>query len=130
MESCLGSDDAKKLRSRFFVVHDQFYGFHNEADPVEIINVRLTASAALAKLSQPKKSKAKASRPKPLGSRPVWFSHSRPAKTPIYDRADLQPGHAVGGPAIIEQFDSTSVLYPKDRLVVDDVMNLLVTVGQ
>ena len=38
--------DAEKLRSRFFVVHDQFYGFHNETDPVEIINVRLTASAA------------------------------------------------------------------------------------
>ena len=51
--------DAEKLRSRFFAVHDQFYGFHNETDPVEIINVRLTASAGLAKLSQPRKSRAK-----------------------------------------------------------------------
>ena len=51
-------------------------------------------------------------------------------KTPIYDRADLRPGQTVTGPAIIEQFDSTSVLYPKDRLIVDDVMNLLVKVRQ
>lgn len=122
--------DAEKLRTRFFLVHDQFYGFHNETDPVEIINVRLTASAGLTRLSEPMKSKAKASRPKPIGERLVWFSHTRPVKTPIYDRAGLRPGHNVAGPAVIEQFDSTSVLYPKDHLIVDDVMNLLTTVGQ
>jgi N-methylhydantoinase A len=121
--------DAEKLRTRFFDAHDQFYGFHNETDPVEIINVRLTASAGLTKLREPRKSKAKASRPtRSVGCRPVWFSYTRPVKTPIYDRADLWPGHIVAGPAVIEQFDSTSVLYPKDSLLVDDVMNLLITV--
>ena len=43
---------AETLRSRFFAVHDQFYGFHNDADPVEIINVRLTASAAMTEIAQ------------------------------------------------------------------------------
>jgi N-methylhydantoinase A len=122
--------DADELRSRFYVAHDQFYGFHNEADPVEIINVRLIASAALAKFQQPKKRRLKTSRPQPMGYRPVWFSHTRPSKTPVHDRADLRPGHTIAGPAVIEQFDSTSILYPKDRLVVDEVMNLLVEVGQ
>jgi N-methylhydantoinase A len=65
-----------------------------------------------------------------MGYRPVWFSHTRPSKTPVHDRADLRPGHAIAGPAIIEQFDSTSILYPKDRLIVDDAMNLLVEIGQ
>jgi N-methylhydantoinase A len=123
-------NDAEKLRTRFFVVHDQFYGFHNETDPVEIINVRLAASARLAKLSAPRKSKAKAARPRPIRYRPVWFSHSRAVRTPIYDRAGLRPGHTVAGPAIIEQFDSTTVLYPQDHLITDDVMNLLITVAQ
>jgi N-methylhydantoinase A len=122
--------DAERLRSSFFVVHDQFYGFHNETDPVEIINIRLSTSAGLARLRLGKTSRKKASRPKPVAYRPVWFTHARPSKTPVYDRADLQPGHTIAGPAVVEQFDSTSILYPKDRLIVDNVMNLLIEVGQ
>ncbi len=120
--------DVKRLRSGFFRAHDRYYGFHNETDPVEIINVRLTASAGLAKLKTPKLSKVRAARPQPVAYRPVWFSHMRPVKTPIYDREKLQPGHFIAGPAVIEQFDSTSVLHPKDGLVVDTVGNLLISV--
>ncbi len=119
---------AEKLRSRFFAVHDQFYGFHNDADPVEIINVRLTASAVLTRIAQPQSARTKSSRPKPFGYRRVWFARAKPMKTPIYDRADLRPGQTISGSAIIEQFDSTTVLYPGDRLSVDDVGNLLVKI--
>jgi N-methylhydantoinase A len=119
---------AEKLRSRFFAVHDQFYGFHNDADPVEIINVRMTASAVLTRIAQPQSARAGSSRPKPCGYRRVWFTRARPAKTPIYDRAELRPGQTMSGPAIIEQFDSTTVLYPGDRLSIDDVGNLLVKI--
>jgi N-methylhydantoinase A len=122
----LGTVD--KLRDRFFLAHDQFYGFHNEHDPVEIINVRLTASAASAKLAKPKKVTANASRPKPMGSRPVWFAYPHSIGTPIYDRAMLAPGHRMVGPAIVEQFDSTTVLRPGDRLTVDRAGNLLIEV--
>lgn len=119
---------AKTLRSRFFAVHDRFYGFHNDADAIEIINVRLTASAALAKLGQQKRAKANSLRPKAFEYRPVWFTGARPVKTPIFNRAELRPGQMITGPAIIEQFDSTTVLYPNDRLHVDEVGNLLVKV--
>jgi N-methylhydantoinase A len=119
---------AEKLRPRFFAVHDQFYGFHNDDDPIEIINVRLTASAALTRMSQTKSARAKSSRPKPFEYRRVWFTSARPMKTPIYDRSGLRLGQTIAGPAIIEQFDSTTVLYPGDRLSVDDVGNLLVKV--
>jgi N-methylhydantoinase A len=40
----------------------------------------------------------------------------------------LKPGHALTGPAVIEQFDSTSILYPRDALLVDEPGNLLVSV--
>jgi N-methylhydantoinase A len=122
----LGS--AENLRSRFFAVHDQFYGFHNDDDPVEIINVRLTASAALTRIAKPSSDRARSSQPKPREYRCVWFAGARPLKTPIYDRAELRPGQAIAGQAVIEQFDSTSVLYPGDRLSVDDAGNLFVKV--
>ncbi len=118
----------EELRSSFFAVHDQYYGFHNESDPVEVINVRLTASAAITTLSHTKPGRRNSSRPKPAGYRPVWFAQTRPVKTPIYDRAELQRGQTITGPAIIDQFDSTTVLYPKDHLTVDNVMNLLVRI--
>jgi N-methylhydantoinase A len=116
------------LRSRFFAVHDQFYGFHNEADPIEIINIRLTASATMTEVTRPRPPKAKTRRPHPFDRRHIWFTHGRSLKTPIYDRAELQPGQSITGPAVVEQFDSTTVLYPKDALIVDDAMNLLVRV--
>jgi N-methylhydantoinase A len=123
----LGS--AEKLRSRFFAVHDQFYGFHNDDDPVEIINVRLTVSAALTRIAQPKSAKFNSARPQPFENRRVWFTRERAVKTPIYDRAELRPGQTIAGPAIVDQFDSTTVLYPGDGLNVDHNGNLLVKVG-
>jgi N-methylhydantoinase A len=116
------------LRAQFLRVHDQFYGFYNEADPVEIVAVRLTASAMIAKLSVSHAPQRKVTKPTPVDHRPVWFSHARPTRTPAYNRAELQPGQTILGPAIIEQFDSTTVLYPKDRLTVEKSGNLLVEV--
>jgi N-methylhydantoinase A len=129
-EKLPGLASAEKLRSRFFVVHDQFYGFHSDDDPVEIINVRLTASATLTRMSQRKSRKAGTKRPQPFEHRRVWFTGARPLKTAIYDRAELRPGQRIAGPAIVEQFDSTMVLYPEDRLRVDELGNLLVEVGR
>ena len=74
-------------------------------DPIEIINVRLIASAALTRMAQPKAVKVKSSRPKPFAYRRVWFTRARPVKTPIYDRAALRPGQTIAGPAIFEQFE-------------------------
>jgi len=117
------------LRKQFFLVHDQFYGFHNEADPVEIVAVRLTTRAAIAKLSVSHATRKNAAEPKPIDRRPVWFSHARPLTTAVYDRPKLRSGQVIHGPAIIEQFDSTTVLYPKDRLIVESSGNLLVEVA-
>jgi N-methylhydantoinase A len=122
-------DRAEKLRSRFFAAHGQFYGFHNDSDPVEIINVRLTASAALTTLTLPKIARARTSPLKPFEYRRVWFTYARPTKTPVYDRAELGAGHTIAGPAIIEQLDSTTVLYPGDRASADGSGHLIVAVG-
>jgi N-methylhydantoinase A len=46
------------------------------------------------------------------------------AETPTYDRARLMPGNRIEGPALIEEHASTTVLFPKDALTVDDFGNL------
>ncbi len=93
------------LRQRFFKVHDQYYGFHNESDPVEVVNVRGTASALLASLVEQKPTRRAPATPKSIETRDVWFSSTKPHHTKVYDRAALRPGQKISGPAIVEQFE-------------------------
>jgi N-methylhydantoinase A len=53
-----------------------------------------------------------------------------PRPTPIHDRAALRPGHEVPGPAIVEQADTTTVVYPGQRGRVDGHGNLILEVGR
>lgn len=44
---------------------------------------------------------------------------------PVYDRYALRPGMTINGPALIEERESTCVIGPDDRVVVDDRYNLI-----
>jgi N-methylhydantoinase A len=56
----------------------------------------------------------------------VWFDADNAEDTPVYDRAALMPGDTIAGPAVIEQLDSTTLLFPGDRATVDAYLNLIV----
>jgi N-methylhydantoinase A len=56
--------------------------------------------------------------------RSAWFEGGF-RKTPVYQRASL-PQHLVG-PAIIEQLDCTTVLEPGNKLTIDNLGNLLIS---
>jgi len=62
------------------------------------------------------------------GERRAYFAGAwRPTK--IYRREKLPPGARLAGPAIVEQLDSTLVLDPGAQAEVDELGNILVTVG-
>jgi len=56
----------------------------------------------------------------------VWFAGEQHA-TRVYDRAGPQPGMAFAGPAIVTEFDSTTVVLPGYSATVDVNFNLLIT---
>jgi N-methylhydantoinase A len=63
------------------------------------------------------------------GTRPVYFDEwgeYRP--TPIYERRRLRRDERLQGPAIVEQPDTTTVVYPGQSAIVDAAGNLLVSV--
>ena len=62
------------------------------------------------------------------GTRRVWFAEGW-RETPIHRRGALPPGTALEGPAIVEQLDTTTVVEPGDRVTVDPLGNLIVTVA-
>jgi N-methylhydantoinase A len=116
------------LQGDFHKAHERSYGFFSATDPIEIVNVRLSASGRLgAPLPEPA-SEAASATPEPVEQRSVWFDAEAPRRTPVYDRAALATGKRLEGPAIIEQFDATTVLHPGDVLTVDAAQNLLIEV--
>ncbi|MCH9671203.1 MAG: hydantoinase/oxoprolinase family protein [Gammaproteobacteria bacterium] len=117
------------LRASFFAVHDQAYGYHNPHDAIELINIRLTAIGSAPDTIAPPASTGDAAQvPDPIGAREVWFEFDAPVSAPIYSRSSLAPGHKLVGPAVIEQLDTTTLLYPGDTLQVDAQLNLLIEV--
>ncbi|ETX06761.1 MAG: hypothetical protein ETSY2_15210 [Candidatus Entotheonella gemina] len=120
-----------RLCALFFEAHDRQYGYHNPAAPVEIMNYRATARG---KLYQPAPltavMPAPPQAPAPSGMRAVYFAADTALQTPIYQRAALKPGHTIQGPAVIEQLDATTLLYPDDTLSVDAAFNLRIEVSR
>ena len=48
--------------------------------------------------------------------------------TPLYERKELRPGHSIGGPAIIEQMDTTTLIYPGQQARIDEYQNIRIRI--
>lgn len=106
--------DFAKLHAAFCAAHETAYGYASEEDPIEIVNVRLSASAKLHEEDARPVSDGGLTVPQPRETRPVFFDAEKSVETKVYSRADLKPGHRFMGPAIFEQLDTTTPLYPGD----------------
>lgn len=58
------------------------------------------------------------------GYREVDFDVAGVHEATIYERAGLEPGMQIFGPAIVEEPDATVVLFPQQELTIDDYGNL------
>ena len=198
------------LRERFLEVHESAYGYANPHDPIEIVNVRLTARGRLVEPPALPAPGDPGPLPEPFERRPVWFDDGSVGENttggagggiagstgksaiggteenaagntggdatgngaectgagiaghtseesagstaegaagqasgsaaggigagvvkgavdcPVYDRRSLRAGHVLDGPAIVEQLDSTTPIFPGDRAVVDSTGNLVI----
>ena len=94
---------------------------------IEILNLRVRCSAPAPDL-KPAKSAAVAVGAKQKGARRAWFG-GRFVEAPVYDRYALREGDCIGGPAIIEERESTTVVFPGDAARVDASGNLCIFVG-
>jgi N-methylhydantoinase A len=108
--------------------HEQLYTYAAPDTPVEIVNLRLRAVGQMEKLALPRIATAPVagSTPTPIQTRSVYFSGQGFGPTPVYARATLQATHVLPGPAIVEQLDATTVIFPGQEAVVDLYGNLLI----
>jgi N-methylhydantoinase A len=63
-----------------------------------------------------------------LGRRAVIFD-ADPVDCPMYHRPSLAPGERIEGPAVIQEYASTTVLFPEDTAEVRRSGELLIRVG-
>ncbi len=93
----------------FHVKHERTYGHANRNEPVQLVNLRLTAIGRLPGLTLAQKGDAAAERTR---RRDVWFAATGFVPTPVRWRPGLIAGAVIPGPAIIEAVDSTVVIPP------------------
>jgi N-methylhydantoinase A len=118
--------DPEHLKSLFHEAHERSYGHHDKEAAVEIVNIRLQAVASLPEISSVKASVSSSS--EPVEYREVWFDPEGPCRTPVFDRASLEPGFTHEGAAIFTQTDATTLMPPWCRMHVDKQENLILEI--
>jgi N-methylhydantoinase A len=113
------------LLERFHAEHDRTYGFAAPGEPVELVSLRLTSVGRIAK--PPARRLEPGAPAEPKERREVYFAEAGGfVECPIYDRYALGAGAALAGPAVVEEFDSTTVVHPGFAVTVDETANLIV----
>jgi N-methylhydantoinase A len=118
-----GTPDKQEIASDFHQAHERLYGFSRPDQPLELVSLWVTVELDIQPLQLPRVEPWSGVL-EPIGRRNVIF-HGERQDTPIFDRAQLGAGAQLTGPAIIEQVDSTTVLWPDEHATVDEFGQLL-----
>jgi N-methylhydantoinase A len=116
---------------RFHAAHQRTYGYSYAASPeqrIEWVNLRVMGIGPIQRpvVERRQGGLSGGVDRAQTATRLVYFDRGF-VDTPIYTRHRLQPDDCVDGPAIVEEFGSTTVVFPGLRARVDDYGNLLLT---
>jgi N-methylhydantoinase A len=110
-----GLQDAAAIRQAFEHDYRRRYGHADAKAAAEFQAVHLYAFARLKQPEIARLPRAKAA-PQAAVTRPVYFkSAGGMVDAKIYNRDSLEPGFTGAGPAVIEEYGSTTVVWPGDR---------------
>jgi N-methylhydantoinase A len=122
----LTAQSLKAARERFDERHAQIHGHAARERPVEVVSYRVRVRVAVPKYeprAEPQPAQPAAAVPK--GKRCVHHTAAQSVEATLYERDRLDIGTAIAGPAIVEQFDSTTVIPERWRGRVDGYRNLI-----
>jgi N-methylhydantoinase A len=124
----VAEDDKAKLKQAFDALHGQVYGQSAPKEEAEIVTFRLQAEIDVLRLDLPKLPQGDGRADRALkGERPLFdIDVNRFVTAKIYDRAKLLAGDLVAGPAIIDQFDATTVVLAGQTAKVDATATLII----
>jgi N-methylhydantoinase A len=108
-----------KLTDAFHAAHLRTFGYSYAGEQkIELVNFCVSGFGMIERPQIPKLEPRAAAVPARKAVRPVFFGNAF-RDTPIYDRAVLPPDCRLEGPAVVEEFGSTTVVFPGQRVDVD-----------
>ena len=113
---------------RFHELHEQLYTFRL-ATPIEFVNFRVTGFGSVQKPEFPRLAPGGDAAAALKGSRDVDFDALGRRESQVFERGRLGPGSELEGPAVVEEPAASTVVFPGQRLQVDDFGNLVVDTG-
>ena len=114
----LSPDDLTRIFNTFHERHEALYAFKRPEFPVEIINLRLDLIGVRSPIELEKIGANGGARGTALkGERAAYFEEVQDyVKTAVYDGSRIAPGYVVRGPAIVEEPETTIVVYPGQEI--------------
>jgi N-methylhydantoinase A len=119
------NSDRASIRAAFDALHEQRYAHSADDEPVEMINVRLIARVPRSKPGMPSPGKGRAAHRERL----VGIGPGPAVECRVYERDDLATGAVIDGPALIEEYGTTTLLFPDDRCTVAVTGELVIAVA-
>lgn len=111
----------------FHRTHKRVYTYRHSDRPVEIVNLRLKAVGTSRKVRlQRFPAGGKTPDQARFKDQDIFFQ-GRMHRASVYDRARLEPENIIPGPALIVDYESTTLLPPAHHLEVDAYLNLILT---
>jgi N-methylhydantoinase A len=108
-----------KLIDAFNAAHKRTFGYNYAGQQkIEVVNLCVSGFGLIERPELPKLAKRDGAIPARKSVRAVYFDGAF-RDTPVYDRASLLPGFRLEGPSIVEEFGSTTVVFPGQYLEVD-----------
>jgi N-methylhydantoinase A len=107
------------LIEAFHAAHLRTFGYnYSGQQKVELVNLCVSGFGLIERPELPKLAARDGATPVRKSVRPVYFDGAF-RDTPVYDRTVLPPGFRLDGPAVVEEFGSTTVVFPGQTLEVD-----------
>lgn len=127
----IGPATLETVAARFAAEHERLYGFSAEGEPVQLVTCRAGATGRVRKAAfRPQPDAGPDPSPALAGRRQVWMpEYGDFVDCPVYDRARLEAGNRIAGPAIVEQMDTTTVVLPGMTATVEPYLNLILEFG-
>jgi N-methylhydantoinase A len=111
------ADLVDRIEGRFHVRHEELYTYASRGQEVVFVNARVAAVGEVARLDSDAKPASSSGVCAPRSRRQAFFGGW--CEVPVYALDDLQPGHTLTGPAIIEAETTTVLIDTGDRVTVN-----------
>jgi N-methylhydantoinase A len=123
----LEEQDLDEVAGAFNAAHQRQYTFSLDTS-IEYVTFHLTAFSTVANPEIPRLERRTGGGAEGAlkGTRAVHFDHAGVHETPIYDRLRLLADDAIEGPAVIEEPAASTVVFPDQRVTVDEWGNLII----